>query len=192
MPFTRIPKNSGSSFASRFDDRKGMGYGILDQTFQGPKTSGSEFPYREKDDKDLDDIEVDDDAVRSVNKKVYNFKRNDPGAEKSANRLYFAGAATKLHACFENPEFVLEEIKAIARGTKLFADNSLGGYSVSKAFDERPYKRTGTKKGWSESPPLSIPAAEESESDEDLYNLQDFANIQSQSLGDYLNLNDHT
>ena len=68
----------------------------------------------------------------------------------------------------------------------------MGGYSVSKAFDERPYRRTGTKKGWSESPPLSIPAAEETESDEDLYNLQDFANIQSQSLGDYLNFNDHT
>jgi hypothetical protein len=177
---------------SVMEDRKGLGYGILDQTFQGPKTAGAEFPYYQKDNKDLDDVEVDDDAKASVNKKVHKFLRNDPGAEKSANRLYFAGATTKLHACFENPEFVLEEIKAIARGTNLFAETSLGGYSSSKAFDGRSYRRTGTKKGWSEAPPLSIPAAEETEPDEDLYNLQDFANIQSQSLNDYLSFNDHT
>ena len=193
MPATRIPKNTTSSFQSRYDDRKGLGYGILDQPFQGEKESNSDFPYLDEDNLDLEDVEVSTDSISAINKKVLSPQRSDPGAEKSANRLYFVGAATKLHACFEHPEEVLEEIMAIAKDIEPKSGSAaVGGYSSWKAFDQRPYRRTGTKKGWSEAPPLSIPALEDDESDDEFYKLQDFAELQSQSLGECFIFHEHT
>jgi len=192
MPFTRIPKNSSNSFQSRYDDRKGLGYGSLEQTFQGEKKSNDDFPYLDSDDA-IEDVEVNDESLEAISKKVYTPRRTDPGAEKSTDRLYFVGAASKLHACFEHPEDILEEIMAIAKDMEPRAGSaSIGGYSAWKAFDERPYKRTGTKKGWSESPPMSIPAMVEDEEEEEIYNLQDFADVQSRSLGESFTLYDHT
>lgn len=193
MPATLIPKNLSPSIQSRVDDRKGLGYGILDQPFQGQKKSNSQFPYLDVDKNDLDDVEVDEESVESLDKKVHDFQRTDPGAEKSANRLYFVGAATKLHACFENPEQVLKEVMAVARDMNPTAGSAaVGGYSSWKAFDERPYKRTGTKKGWSESPPMTVPEFMDDEEKEEFYSLRDFVKIQSRSLGECFIFYEHT
>jgi hypothetical protein len=193
MSSTIILESTNPSTQSSYDDRKGLGYGLLDQPFQGQKKSNSEFPYLDDDDKDLEDIEINPASIDAIGQKVHNFKRNDPGAEKSANRLYFVGAATKLHACFDNPEEVLKEIVAIAKDMNPAAGSAaVGGYSSWKAFDERPYRRTGTKKGWSESPPMSIPELMDDEEEEEFYNLRGFAETQSRSLGECFIFYEHT
>ena len=173
------------------DDRKGLGYGQLKQTFHAPYLAPSNFPYASPDE-DLDDVELGDGSQDAVNKKVATFQPIDPGAARSANRLYFVGAATKLTACFERPDDVLSEISALARDEYVPGNASVGGagntvvrsFSLSKAFDERPYRRTGTKRGWSRVPPMSKVASEDASTDEELYTLDDIADVQRSSLGE--------
>ena len=195
----KTPKNVGAAATSRYDDRKGLGYGQLTQKFHKPRPADNTFPYEEPD-LDLEDVEIDDAAQDAINSKTLNFQRTDPGAEKSTDPLYFVGAATKLRACFEHPDDVLEEIMATGKamqvsgeyGPRDAAKMAVGGFSSWKAFDIRPYKRTGTKKGWSESPPLSKVAAEEQIADDEFYNLKDLADIQRPSLGECFGFNQHT
>ena len=68
--------------------------------------------------------------------------------------------------------------------SKLAVELAVGGFSSWKAFDTRPYKRTGTKKGWSEPPPLSKIAAEDEIEDNEFFSLEDLADIQRPTLGE--------
>ena len=60
------------------DDRKGLGYGQLKQTFHAPYLAPSNFPYASPDE-DLDDVELGDGSQDAVNKKVATFQPIDPG-----------------------------------------------------------------------------------------------------------------
>ena len=199
MPITVDPKNYGSPLAARFDDRRGLGYGQLKQTFHKPHLAASDFPYMSQDE-EVDDVDVDDESYEAVNKKVHKFQQSDFGAAKAADRLYFVGAATKLRACFERPDDVLREIHAIGRDAFVPKDYSIrrrglsaiGGFSSWKAFDQRPYKRTGTKRGWAEAPPLSTIASADEEVDDEFYTLEDLADDHTSSLDESFSFYRHT
>lgn len=180
-------------------DRKGLGYGQLKQSFHAPRKLAGAFPYIDPDKRDIEDVELDNDDYESVDKKTYDFPVIDPGKVKVSDPLYYAGAATKLRACFERPSEMLEEIAAIGRILPVSGEYeeddtgySIGGYSSAKAFDQRPYKRTGTKKGWSEAPPLSKVEAEDEVEEEEFYDLKDLTTIQRRSLGECFDFYIHT
>ncbi len=200
---TRIPKNVGASISSRYDDRAGLGYGQLAQKFHKTWELPQSYPYTQPDDaEDVIESEDDDDTRHAIDKKIADFQKTDSLAFKGANRMYFVGATTNLAACFERPDDVLEEIAAASRGIvaipglygkSISNGPSIGGAPTNKAFDTRSFKRTGTKQGWSESPPLSKVAMEDEESaEEEFYTLDDLAKIQRPSLGECLGIYVHT
>lgn len=178
--------------AELYLDRKGLGYGQLKQKFHKPNKAGSDFPYVSKDDKKSSDEDIDDESFSAVKKKVYDFPVIDYGDARSTDRLYFAGAATKLTSCFERPDEVLLEIMATGKSlpyasrynNKKDSKAAVGGYSSSRAFDTRPAKQTGTKRGWSKKPPLGKIAVEDQDEENKLYTLKDLAINQRKSLGE--------
>ena len=186
--------------AELYLDRKGLGYGQLKQKFHKPQKAGGDFPYVTKDDEKSSDEEIDDESFSAVKKKVYDFPVIDFGDARSADRLYFAGAATKLTSCFEHPDDVLIEVMATGKSlpyvprfdNKKSAKTAVGGYATSKAFDTRPAKQTGTKRGWSKAPPLSKIAVEDQDEENELYTLKDLAVDQRRSLGECFSRQRHT
>ncbi len=197
---TLIPKNVGSPISSRYDARVGLGYGQLAQKFHKPWRYTDEFPYYAADEaEDIVDNPKDEESKTAIDTKVADFLKTDPLAFKGANRLYFVGASTNLAACFERPDDILAEIAGVSRGIVAIPGlygkvdgPSLGGFSSSKAFDGRSYKRTGTKQGWSQRPPQSKVAAEDEEEEDEFYDLSDLADLQKPALGEYFVFYDHT
>jgi len=200
---TKIAKYVGEVIPTRHDDRLGLGYGQLKQRFHKPRPADNTFPYVPPDNPELDEIEIDAASHDAVNKKIYNFPRIDPGDARSTDPLYFVGAATKLQACFEHPDEVLAEITSAAKmipvpgtyspygGVNNQPTTAVGGFSSWKAFDERPYKRTGTKRGWSKSPPLSKVASEDEIAEDEFFSLKDLADIQRLDLGECFDFYGH-
>jgi len=203
---TYIPKNNTPAIALSGDDRKGLGYGQITNKFHKPRKAAGTFPFTPEDVlQGEEDFEFDEETSDAVRSKTYHFQLNDPGAAKSANRIYYAGATTNLSACFERPDEVLTEIEGIAKGMvpipRLYKKGNdgpaVGGYSTSPvAFSVGPAKKTGTKRGWSRRPPESKVAAEiEYELDldpDEFFNLSDLAKIQRPSLGECFLFLSHT
>ena len=164
------------------DDRAGLGYGQLKQRFHKTYAHDNNFPYTSPA-ADVDDEDVDNETIEAADGKIYDFVATDIGAARSTDRMYYAGATTNLTACFERPDDVLHEISLVARDMTLSKpkqaakapSTTVGGFSSSKAFDQRPYRRTGTKRGWSEAPPLGKIASHSEEDDDELYTLEDIA-----------------
>jgi hypothetical protein len=198
-PNTIIPKNVGESIASRYDDRKGLGYGQIKQKFHKPRSADNTFPYTKPDDTAIDEIEIDDESYNAINNKILKFQMTDPGDVKISDPLYFVGAATKLRACFERPDKILEEIMKLGKGILILkeygsqdeSNMTVGGFSSWKAFDIGPYKRTGTKRGWSEMPPLKNVDVDEDVDEDEFYSLDDLADIQKPTLGEWFCINQH-
>ena len=191
---TLIPKNVGEPLSSRHDDRRGLGYGQTKQRFHKPRPAGNSFPYKEPPTVE-DDETLDDASHAAIDKKVYDYPKLDPtGDAKATDPLYFVGAATKLRACFERIDDVLLGIAAVSRQIPIdnIHEMAVGGFSSWKAFDEKPYKRTGTKRGWSEKPPLSKIEAENETEEDEFYNLEDLSDIQRPTLGECFDFCVHT
>jgi hypothetical protein len=195
---TQIAKFVVPQVATHGDDRLGLGYGQLQQRFHKPKISAQTFPFHAEE--ELEEEESDypsENSQIAVKSKVGDFQPNDFLAYKKANRLYYAGAATQLAACFSRPDAVLVEIGGIGRGIvpipglyQSLDGPALGGYSVAPvSFDERPYKRTGTERGWATTPPESKIEAEieyeEDDPKEEFYTLDGLSKIQRLSLGEH-------
>ena len=187
-----VTGNDAASFGP--DDRRGLGYGQVKQVFHKSYAEDNNFPYLTPD-HDLGDVEVDDASFDAVNKKVQKFRPVDPGAERSTDRLYFVGAATKLRACFERPDDVLIEIQKVDQILSVPRSYAKATDPIAtigwKAYDERPYRRTGTKRGWSEAPPLSKVASIEDTDDNEFYTLEDIADASSSALGESFLFNRH-
>ena len=192
MKLTNITNILKDAVSFSHDDRKGLGYGQTKQTFHVPYKSNNEFPYKKIDNIDIEDEEINDETFDAVNKKILKFQMTDPGAVKASNSLYFLGSATKLRSCFERPDKILEKIIKLENDIVekenlnrwVESISMTGGFSDSKVFDIRPYKRTGTKRGWSNFPPLSKIFAEEEEENDEFYNLEDLARIHEPTLGE--------
>jgi len=195
---TQIAKFVVPQVATHGDDRLGLGYGQLQQRFHKPMVSAQTFPFPAEE--DLGDDEYDypsENSQTAVKSKVGDFQPNDFLAYKKANRLYYVDAATQLAACFSRPDDVLAEIGGIGRGIvpipglyQNFDGPALGGYSTAPvSFDGRPYKRTGTERGWATIPPESKIEAEieyeEDDPKEEFYTLDGLSKIQRLSLGEH-------
>jgi len=177
------------------DQRTGLGYGLTKARFHNPRSEAGSFPYDDPD--EYDEIEsVDDDSSVLVRSKTPPYIPSDILPKKGPNPVYFAESLMRLSDCFWRTEVILDEIAAF--GDSMVAIPHAAGSrknSVSSGTRSTPYagaggtnyKRTGTKRGWSQAPPLSKIASqmefdekEESEFDEKdsethIYSLQDLA-----------------
>ena len=202
---TIIPKGDSGPQSARGDARIGLGYGTLDPIFNRPWMSAGTFPFTPPDDTaDTIPSETDEESMDAISSKTLKFQKTDSLAVKGSNPLYFVGAATRLKSCFERPDEVLAEIETLSRSMSPIPNlygkgahgNAVGGFSTSPAFNPGSYKRTGTKKGWSTSPPKTQPAYEQEDDkdlvDDELYTLFDLAMMQRPSLDECFFLEDNT
>ena len=170
------------------DDKKGMGYGVVEPKFHLPRSANTSYPYVDEDPIAGIEIEIDDETVRSVGKKSIDHTTVDHRAGNATGPFYFASGNTKLSDCFWRPENVLREVFALGDSmspvpqlsTKKGPATSGGGSSFPyQGGGGTSYKRTGTLRGWSKSPPPSKVAAEiegeELDEEGDIYSLVDLA-----------------
>ena len=173
------------------DSRDGLGFAILQPRFHKPQTLGADFPYDEPD--TYEDLgEPDEETERAVRSKSTNFKPSDSIPQKSVRPFYFAEGKHFLADCFWGINKILVEIAAFGDSMSSVPQQARGrGSSTGGGSFPYPggggsnYKRTGTKRGWSQAPPLSIVAAEDLYEDEDpdaeIYSLSDLAKKEEES-----------
>ena len=184
-----LPSPTGDHVAvgSR-DARTGLGYGVLTPRFHKNRSANSSFPYEDPDNYDLSDVEIGDEAMKAVGTKSLDYSPVDHMAGKKNDPFYFVGGNTKLSDCFWRVEKVLLEIAAFGDSMAPIPQlnsrkgPSLTGYGAAASFPGgggTSYRRTGSTRGYSKSPPPSKIAAEQegSELDEegDIYSLKDLA-----------------
>ena len=147
------------NYRPRYDDRKGLGYGVLEPQFQKNRQSQSSFPYKDPDnhqdlDDDLDNDELDA-FVSKVNAKYYGsdmLAKKDPFFNFAGNTSARSLASEAMNV---NPKSMspLPRSYSGARGaggaTGGTAPLAFGGPTVGFRSAVRP---TGTKRGFSAAP----------------------------------------
>ena len=168
------------------DSRNDLGYGTTKEKFHRSRSLGSTFPYVEKSrlETQEDDIEVSSTAKKTINKKILRYTQTDSLPHNDP--FYFAAGNTKLSDCFWRINKVLKEVAAFSdsmtpvpqaykhRGPSMTGYTSAAPYPGAGGAN---YKRTGSLKGWSKSPPEVQFYDEESDlADEDpIYTLKDLS-----------------
>lgn len=138
------------------DSRSDKGYGRVTPRTLGPRSKGSHYPYVEPDLHD-DDIEVDDESLEAVGKKVStaNYIQNDPYADAMISPFYYVAGNTKLSDCFFRTDKVLLEVEAMANSmysvpTMYKGHNVMFGGSNghTQHLTTQPMHRSGDVYGW--------------------------------------------
>ena len=161
---------------------------MVDPRFHLPRSANSSYPYVDEDPIANLDVEVDQESIEAVGKKSLDHSVVDHMASNSVDPFYFASGNTKLSDCFWRIESILLEVFAfgdsMASVPQLSAKKgpSSSGYTSSFPYQGgggTNYKRTGTLRGWSKSPPPSKISAEiegeELDEEGDIYSLSDLA-----------------
>ena len=179
-----------------YDSRQDLGYGTNNPKFHHPRTQSDNYPYRDFDPYQ-DDEPADEESASSVRSKSVEYFPTDHFAGGGTDSFYFVGGNTKLSDCFWRIENVLLEITAF--GDSMVSVPQLhknigpttSGYNSAFPYQGgggSNYKRTGTLRGWSKSPPpLKVVAKIDAEKEEgdfandgDIYTLIDLAKKDSQ------------
>ena len=147
------------------DDRKGLGYGVLEPTGRfEPRKSSSHYPYIDPD--AYHDLDAEDEETQiAVRKKTSPATKLDPMSHKSTDPFYFAAGNTKIADCFYRPDIVLNEVEVAAKSmspvpSHYKSSKPASGIPPDGAFPygRGPYhaglKRTGSKYGFSRAPKL--------------------------------------
>ena len=133
------------------------GYGNFGKLHTSRKTNNS-YPYRESDDVELLDDEIDDITKLKLKKKIgADSKKSDPFASYGSDKFYFVGGNTKLKECFENSGIVLEKINSYASMfspvPKLNRGKKTGPGGASFPGGVGNFVGIGMMLGWSSAPP---------------------------------------
>ena len=180
MNFTAGGLNSKiPNYRPRYDDRKGLGYGVLEPRFQKPRSAQGSYPYTDDDPYgddaplEMSDEELDQ-FVSKVNSRYYpsdSLKKNDPFYN-------FAGNTSARPLAAESMSINAKSMSPLPRsysGAKK-ADASVGGtaplpFPGPTLGFRSAIRPTGTKRGWSFAPePI---AGIENVTDEPMYTIDD-------------------
>jgi len=174
------------------NDRKGLGYGQIQNVFHNPRKENSSYPYTDEDSLDDEETFTDEESDKAIASKSLNVFQTDPLGYKATDSLYYVGGKTKLSDCFFRIDKVLEEIHAL--GDSMFSvphmyktkkKTNLGRSGASFPSGVGSFKRTGSKKGYFSSPPrLKIDDNMHPE-DEPIENLLDLADKETASSGTF-------
>ena len=114
MPKTNVAKKISEPVSSRYDDRAGLGYGVLKNRFHNPRQSSNSFPYIfDEFAEEIKSMPEDEESSAAIAKKVHKPLVTDPLAHKSVNPFYYAAGNTKLSDCFFRTATMLEQIAAL-------------------------------------------------------------------------------
>lgn len=164
------------------DARQDLGYGRTSPRFHVPRQKAPTYPYTEPDQFEDVEVEVDEESMEAVPKKVYTtgYTVLDRGAAAKSDPFYFAAGNTKLSDCIYRPDEVLAEVHAMGdtmypmpqmyKGKNVNFGPSLTGDSHAQYLTPGSPLRTGTLRGWSKSP---APIEGEEDADETVFDLED-------------------
>jgi hypothetical protein len=133
------------------DDRKGLGYGQLKNTYQSSRIHSDNFPYVDDDPYEEDDEVISDDEIDEFIKKVSSgYSTVDFGAASSTDKNYYVGGNTRgLSGVMEAPmRDSMVPYPNMYKGKVAVS----GGFTQQKAYDVSPSRRSGTLRGFSKSP----------------------------------------
>ena len=183
-----LPSPAGHLAVGVRDARSDLGYGTLNPKFQLPRSLNSAYPYTDPDPVDADTEEPDAETANAVKKKSLEYLPSDPMAGNKSNPFYFAGGNTKLSDCFWRTDSVLLEIAAFGDSMAAIPQlndrrgPSMTGYGAAFPYQGgggTNYRRTGSLRGWSKSPPPSkaeeMQHADDFSEEQDIYSLKDLA-----------------
>ena len=189
MNFTAGGLNSKTpNYRPGYDDRKGLGYGLLEPQFHVARSQGGQFPYLDPDDFEIDEEEDMGFDPGEMDAFVAKLNKQPAGTGDSlgylhADPFYYFGPNTPARPLAGEAKNIPVNAKlaspipkgvlypngfdaALGGGTSMpipHAGPTLGFYTLS-----RP---TGSKQGYADPPPQ--PAAYHDELDEPVYHLED-------------------
>ena len=107
MSSSYLNKRKTSAVKANYDDKKGLGYGVLEPRFHKPKTQNTNYPYSDPDDHvDLEDQVDVDNLDAFVAKTNLGYHITDFMANKKNNPFYFVAGNTKLGESFAKNSMV--------------------------------------------------------------------------------------
>ena len=186
---TISPKGT-EHLSSRYDDRKGLGYGTLKGKFHSPRQTRSSYPYVDEDPYAEEEFD-DEESSNAVRSKTLSFVKNDPFSHKSSDAFYYAAGNTKLSDCFDRPDEVLREVDALGDsmvaipGMHRKKGSDLGRSGAAFPSGVGSFRRTGTKRGYFSPSPRVKYDDESREEDEPIENLEDLFRKQSLARGEF-------
>lgn len=188
-PFTSVgskPHDNWTVSGAR-DAKTGLGYGVLDPKKQLPRQLGNQFPYYEQEDS-ANEENIDTDSMIALQKKYQtDYRPSDFFNAAGKDPFYFVGGNTKLSDCFWRIDKVLQEVATFSDSMISVPDlykkagpglSNSGPAFVYPGGGGSNFKRTGTTRGWSHSPPESwLQADQSAEEDqkEEIFTLKDLA-----------------
>ena len=149
--YSLLTELAASAGQLSLDDREGLGYGQLKNTYQVPRMQSGNFPYLDEDPYEEDAEVISDDEIDEFIKKISSgYSTVDFGAASSTDKNYYVGGNTRgLSGVMESP---MRDSMVPYPNMYKRKDAISGGFTQQKAYDLDSYHRTGTTRGFSNSP----------------------------------------
>ena len=181
MTHSKVSIGGGNFPASHGDSRDGLGYGRLRPTY-GMKSMGNNYPYTAEEDSDFDweDADVDEEDIAAVSDRQQG-PRDYDHAGGHYDPFSFAGGNTKLGEATS-----ISPIPHSRLYGKNFSRSAVGGTKTGKVIPAVKHGTVpdtyGSNDGFSTILSYDGNHYDENENEEDIYNLEDVANVQQENI----------
>ncbi len=185
MNFAAGSLNSKSpNYRAKYDDRKGLGYGLLEPVFDVPAIAAGTYPYSEPDNFEPNqEDQMSDEELDAVVAKVNgHYVSTDPYASAKTDPFSMVGGNRPVKPA-SNESSLNVAARSMVPFPDLYAKRTGTGFGGSGESLPHPGPSygfrtgrlgTGSKQGFASSPPESIPASDMlDEPVDDLYDIPD-------------------
>lgn len=150
-----LAKRKSTAVKANYDDRKGLGYGVLEPQFHKPSVQNSNYPYLDADEHEDIEDQVDPDNLDAfVAKTNLGYHITDFMSNKKNDPFFFVAGNTKLGESIAKNSMVpmpnLYKGRQVALGGSTSAHVHVGSSYPSRGANDISY---GTKHGYSSAPP---------------------------------------
>jgi len=180
MPSSYLSKRKTPAVKANYDDKKGLGYGVLEPRFHKPRQQNGSYPYEDPDSHEDIEDQVDVDNLDAfVAKTNLGYHITDFMSNRKNDPFYFAAGNTKLGEAIAKNSMVpipdLYKGRQVALGGSTSAHVHVGSSYPSRGANDISY---GTKHGYSSAPPpLGM-----SHEDVSAYTLEDILDKEDDSV----------
>jgi len=150
-----LAKRPSTSIKVNYDDKKGLGYGVLDPKYHLPRMQNDTFPYATPDQHEETEEQIgDEDLDQFVQKTNLGYHITDFMSRKKNNPFFFAAGNTKFSEAVSKNN--MEPMPDLYKGREVVLGGSVSGhYHAGSVYPSRTAGTIsyGTKHGYASSPP---------------------------------------
>lgn len=150
-----LKKRPTAAVKVNYDDRKGLGYGILEPQYHNPRSQNSSYPYRDPDQHAETEEQIDDDDLDAFVTKINaGYQVTDFFSGNKNNPFYFVAGNTNLSE-IATATSSISPIPDLYRGREVALGGTSPGYvHIGSSFPSRTLGKVnhGTKHGFSRAP----------------------------------------